>query len=54
MVELRRQLAGAINNAAQLQAVAEDVYPDVVPLIEERGVFLTQLIGRCNALGRPS
>lgn len=53
VVEIRRQLAGAINNAAQLQAVAEETNPDVFDAIENRAIELIALMARWNTLGRP-
>lgn len=50
---VRRQLAGAINNAAQLQAVAEETNPDVFDAIESRAIELIALMARWNTLGRP-
>lgn len=50
---VRRQLAGAINNAAQLQAVAEETNPDVFDAIENRAIELIALMARWNTLGRP-
>ena len=53
VVMVRRQIAGAINNAAQLQAVATDTDAGVAQAIEDRAVDLVALIAQWNALGRP-
>lgn len=52
VVELRRQLAGAINNAAQLQVVAECSDRESVDAIERSGVTLIEMMAAWNLLGR--
>ena len=51
---VRRQLAGAINNAAQLQAVAADTEPELVDPIEDYAIRLVELIAVWNTLGMPA
>lgn len=51
VLEARRQLAGAINNVAQVQAIAEDTDADMAAVIEEHGVRLIELMARWNELG---
>lgn len=51
VLETRRQLAGAINNVAQLQAIAEDSDADLATVIEEHGVRLIELMAQWNELG---
>ena len=51
VLEARRQLAGAINNVAQLQAIAEDTDAELTTVIEEHGVRLIELMAQWNELG---
>ena len=53
VVAVRRQIAGAINNAAQMQAVAADTDAGVAQAVEDRAVELIALMARWNALGQP-